>query len=49
VLLGGVELFTSNTVSVKGEVSYHLISNVENFGPRNPDGLKVTIGLKKYF
>jgi hypothetical protein len=36
-------------VSVKGEVSYHLISNVENFRPRNPDGLKVTIGLKKYF
>lgn len=49
VLLGGVELFTSNTVSVKGEVSYHLISNVDNFGPRNPDGLKVSIGLKKYF
>ena len=49
VLLGGVELFTSNTVSVKGEVSYHLISNVDNFGPANPDGLKVSIGLKKYF
>jgi hypothetical protein len=49
VLLGGVELFTSNTVSVKGEVSYHLISNVDNFRPRNPDGLKLTIGLKKYF
>jgi hypothetical protein len=49
VLLGGVELFTTNTVSVKGEVSYHLISNVESFRPRNPDGLKLTIGLKKYF
>ena len=49
VLLGGVELFASNTVSVKGEVSYHLISNVENFGPANPDGLKLSIGLKKYF
>jgi hypothetical protein len=49
VLLGGAEFFTSNTVSVKGEVSYHLISNVDNFGPRNPDGLKLTIGLKKYF
>lgn len=49
VLLGGLEYFTSNTMSLKGEVSYHLISNVENFGPRNPDGLKLTIGLKKYF
>jgi hypothetical protein len=49
VLLGGAEFFTSNTVSVKGEVSYHLISNVDNFGPANPDGLKFSIGLKKYF
>jgi hypothetical protein len=49
VLLGGAEFFTSDTVSVKGEVSYHLISNVDNFGPENPDGLKLTIGLKKYF
>lgn len=49
VLLGGLEFFTSNTVSVKGEASYHLISNVDGFGPRNPDGLKLTIGLKKYF
>ena len=49
VLLGGAEFFTSNTVSVKGEVSYHLISNVDNFGPQNQDGLKFSIGLKKYF
>jgi hypothetical protein len=49
VLLGGVEFFTSNTVSVKGEISYHLILNVDDFGPRNPDGLKLSIGLKKYF
>lgn len=49
VLLGGAEFFTSNTVSVKGELSYHLISNVDHFGPDNPDGLKLTIGLKKYF
>jgi hypothetical protein len=34
---------------VKGEASYHLISNVDGFGPGNPDGLKLTIGLKKYF
>jgi hypothetical protein len=49
VLLGGAEFFTSNTVSVKGEVSYHLISNVDNFGPENPDGFKLSVGLKKYF
>ena len=49
VLLGGAEIFTSNTVTVKGEISYHLISNVDDFGPANPDGLKLTIGLKKYF
>lgn len=49
VLLGGIEMFTSNTVSIKGEVSYHLISNVDNFGPDNPDGFKITLGLKKYF
>lgn len=49
VLLGGIEMFTSNTVSIKGELSYHLISNVDDFGPENPDGLKLTVGLKKYF
>ena len=49
VLLGGIEFFTSRTVAVKGEASYHLISNVENFGPPNPDGLKLSVGLKKYF
>ena len=49
VLLGGIEMFTSNTVSIKGEFSYHLISNVDNFGPENPDGFKITLGLKKYF
>lgn len=52
VLLGGIEYFTSNTVSIKGEASYHLIANADGFagrGPRNPDGFKLTIGLKKYF
>lgn len=46
VLLGGLEFFTSNTVSVKGEASYHIISDVNGF---SPNGLKLTIGLKKYF
>lgn len=49
VLLGGLEFFTSPTFSIKGEASYHLISNVDNFGPANPDGLKLSVGVKKYF
>ena len=48
-LLGGLEYFTSDTVALKGEVSYHFISKVDNFGPRNPDGFKLSIGIKKYF
>ena len=48
-LLGGLEYFTSNTVSLKGEVSYHFISGVDNFGPADPSGFKLAIGLKKYF
>ena len=48
-VLGGLEYFTSNTVALKGEASYHFISDVDNFGPRNPNGLKLSIGLKKYF
>ncbi|HXG56056.1 MAG TPA: outer membrane beta-barrel protein [Vicinamibacterales bacterium] len=45
-VFGGAEFFTSNTLSVKAEAKYHLISNVGAF---NPDGLSLTIGLKKYF
>lgn len=45
-LFGGAEFFLNNTVSVKGEARYHLISNVDTY---NPDGLALTIGLKKYF
>jgi hypothetical protein len=45
-VFGGVELFTSRTVAVKAEARYHVISNA--FGI-NPDGLALTIGLKKYF
>jgi hypothetical protein len=45
-IFGGVEFFTSNTVSVKGEARYHLIDNINGL---NPDGLALTIGLKKYF
>lgn len=45
-IFGGAELFTSNTVSVKGEARYHLVANA---GAYNPDGLSLTIGIKKYF
>jgi hypothetical protein len=43
---GGVELFTSGTVSFKAEARYHIVS--EAFGI-NPDGLALSAGLKKYF
>jgi len=45
-IFGGAEFFTSNTLSFKGEARYHLISNI---GDYNPDGLALTIGVKKYF
>jgi hypothetical protein len=45
-LFGGAEFFTSNTMSVKAEAKYHRIENVGGF---NPDGLSLTVGLKKYF
>jgi hypothetical protein len=45
-LFGGAEFFTTRTVSVKAEASYHVISDA--FGI-NPDGLALTVGLKKYF
>jgi hypothetical protein len=43
---GGVELFTSQTVSFKAEARYDALG--EAFGI-NPDGLSLTAGLKKYF
>ena len=45
-LFGGAEFFTSNTVSFKAEAKYHLIADA---GAYNPDGLSLTIGVKKYF
>jgi len=45
-LFGGAEFFTSNTLSFKAEAKYHIISDVGGF---NPDGLSLTVGLKKYF
>jgi hypothetical protein len=45
-LFGGIEMFNSNTFSIKAELRYHLISNIGDF---NPDGAALTIGVKKYF
>lgn len=45
-VFGGLEFFTTRSVSVKGEARYHLISDL---GSLNPDGLALTIGIKKYF
>lgn len=44
-LFGGFEKFTSDTVSVKAELRYHLIGDIG----LNPDGASLTIGVKKYF
>jgi len=45
-ILGGVEFFTSNTFSVKGEARYHVVSKS---GSYDPSGLSLTIGVKSYF
>jgi hypothetical protein len=45
-VFGGVEYFTSNTFSVKGEAAYHIVSKVNDF---NPSGLSLTFGVKSYF
>ena len=45
-IFGGVEVFTSRTVSVKGEARYHLVADA---GAYDPDGFALSIGLKKYF
>ena len=45
-LIGGVEYFTSNTFSIKGEARYHVVSDWNGY---NPSGLALTIGVKSYF
>jgi opacity protein-like surface antigen len=44
---GGVEYFTSRTVSLKGEARYHLIGKTQS--GQDPSGLVFTGGLKKYW
>jgi hypothetical protein len=43
---GGLEYFTGRTFAIKGEARYHAITDVGAF---DPDGLSLTIGVKKYF
>lgn len=44
---GGVEYFTSRTVSIKGEGRYHMIGKVRT--GQDPSGFVFTAGLKKYW
>jgi opacity protein-like surface antigen len=44
---GGIEYFTSRTVSLKGEARYHVIGNTR--GGQDPSGMVFTGGLKKYW
>ena len=45
-LLGGLEYFLNRAWTVKGEARYHWVD--DRLGV-NPDGLALTIGLKRYF
>jgi len=45
-ILGGVEVFTAKTFSVKGEARYHIVSKSNGY---DPSGLALTIGVKGYF
>jgi len=45
-LIGGVEFFTSNTFSVKGEARYHIVLKADDY---NPSGVALSIGAKAYF
>lgn len=46
-VLGGVEIFTGPTMSIKAEGRYHIVPRA--FGLLDPDGFALTVGLKKYF
>jgi opacity protein-like surface antigen len=44
--LGGVEVFLNRAWTFKGEGRYHWVDDERGF---NPDGLALTVGLKRYF
>ena len=45
-VLGGIEWFLNRVWTVKGEGRYHWVDDERGF---NPDGLTLTVGLKRYF
>lgn len=45
-VFGGLEFFTSDTFSIKGEAGYHFVTKANGY---NPSGLALTIGAKTYF
>jgi hypothetical protein len=45
-LLGGLEVFLNRAWTLKGEGRYHWVDDERGV---NPDGLALTIGLKRYF
>jgi opacity protein-like surface antigen len=45
-VFGGAEFFATRRVSVKAEARYHLVMNALGM---NPDGLALTVGVKRYF
>jgi Outer membrane protein beta-barrel domain len=45
-IFGGLEFFTSDTFSVKGEARYHIVTKANGY---DPSGLALTIGAKTYF
>lgn len=45
-IFGGIEIFNTRTVAIKGEARYHIVPEI---GSIDPSGLSVTVGLKRYF
>jgi opacity family porin len=49
-VLGGVEYFTSRTLSIKGEVRYHIVTRLRDWTTYDdPTGLSLSIGVKHHF
>jgi len=46
---GGIEYFTSRTISVKGEARYHIVNDDDLPFGLDASGLSLTVGLKAYF
>ena len=44
-IFGGVEYFTSNTFSIRGEARYHAVMKANGY---DPSGLALSVGVKTY-